>query len=214
MAIRAILFDNDGTLVDTHDLILSSMRHTVNDVFGLNLPDERLLAKVGIPLADQMMDFATDIRQRDEMLRVYREHNHAHHDAAVAAFPGVVEGLRTLSEAGFAMGVVTSKLAPLATRGLQITGAWPYLDCIVGPEECSKAKPDPDPILVGADLLGVPAEECAYVGDSPFDIHAGNAAGCMTVAALWGMFPREELLAEEPNCCCSTFAELVELFVK
>lgn len=213
MTIRAILFDNDGTLVDTHDLILSSMRHTVNDVFGLGLPDERLMAKVGIPLADQMMDFATDIPQRDEMLRVYREHNHAHHDAAVKAFPGVVEGLRTLSEAGFAMGVVTSKRAPLATRGLQITGAWPYLDCLIGPDECPKAKPDPDPILVGANLLDVPAEECAYVGDSPFDIHAGNAAGCMTVAALWGMFSHEDLLAEEPDYCCDTFTEFVELMM-
>lgn len=214
MAIRAILFDNDGTLVDTHDLILSSMRHTVNDTFGLNLPDERLMAKVGIPLFDQMMDFAADAEQRDEMLRVYREHNHAHHDAAVKAFPGVVEGLRVLSEAGFLMGVVTSKRAPLATRGLEITGAWPYLDCLVGPDECPKAKPDPDPILFGANLLGVPAEECAYVGDSPFDIKAGNAAGCMTVAVLWGMFSREDLQAEKPDCFCESFSELVDLFIK
>ena len=211
MAIRAILFDNDGTLVDTHDLILSSMRHTVNDVFGLGLPDEQLMAKVGIPLADQMMDFAKDVEQRDEMLRVYREHNHAHHDEAVTAFPGVIEGLQALAQAGYAMGVVTSKRAPLATRGLEITGAWPYLDCLVGPDECPKAKPDPDPILMGAELLGVPAAQCAYVGDSPFDIHAGNAAGCMTVAALWGMFSREELLAEDPDYCCDSFEELVRL---
>ena len=211
MAIRAILFDNDGTLVDTHDLILSSMRHTINGVFGLPLTDDELMAKVGIPLADQMMDFASSVQERDEMLRVYREHNHAHHDAAVKAFPGVVEGLRELSEAGFALGVVTSKRAPLATRGLQIVGAWPFLSCLVGPDECPKGKPDPDPILKGADLLGLPAQECAYVGDSPFDIHAGNAAGCTTVAALWGMFPAEELLAEAPDFTCGSFPELVRL---
>ena len=211
MAIRAILFDNDGTLVDTHDLILSSMRHTVNDVFGLSLPDEQLMAKVGIPLADQMMDFAGSIEQRDEFLRVYREHNHAHHDAAVKAFPGVIEGLQELSEAGFALGVVTSKRAPLAMRGLQITGAWPYMSCLVGADECPKAKPDPDPILMGADLLAAPIEECVYLGDSPFDIHAGKASGCVAVAALWGMFTLEQLEGERPDYTCDSFAEFVEL---
>ena len=210
MALKALLFDNDGTLVDTHDLILSSMRFATREVLGKVLPDETLMAKVGIPLADQMLDFANSIEQRDVLLRVYREHNHAHHDAAVRLFPGVLEGLKVLADAGFAMGVVTSKRAPLATRGLQITGAWPYMGCLIGPDECPKAKPEPDPILLGAERLGVDPLECAYVGDSPFDIHAGNAAGCVSVAALWGMFSEEELAAECPDVRFRSFTELVE----
>lgn len=209
MQLRAILFDNDGTLVDTHDLILSSMRHCTREVLGRALPDERLMAQVGIPLADQLMEFARDEEQRDELLRVYREHNHAHHDAAVSLFPGVLEGLKTLSEAGLPLGVVTSKRAQLATRGLQITGVWEYFDCLVGPDDTPKAKPEPDPILLGADLLGIPIDACAYVGDSPFDIRAGNAAGCKSVAALWGMFPESELRAENPDVAFESFSEFV-----
>ena len=211
MAIRAILFDNDGTLVDTHDLILSSMRYATRTVLGRVIPDELLMAKVGIPLAEQMLDFAgDDLELRDELLRVYREHNHAHHDAAVKAFPGVVEGVRLLHDAGIAMGVVTSKRAPLATRGLQITGIWPYMDCLIGPDECQNPKPAPDPILLGARMLGVDSAACAYLGDSPFDIQAANAAGVTSVAALWGMFPAADLAAESPDCSFASFADFCE----
>ena len=210
MSVLGILFDNDGTLVDTHDLILSSMRHTTQTVLGCALPDEQLMAKVGIPLSDQMMDFASSIEQRDELLRVYREHNHAHHDAAVKLFPGVLKGLQDLAAEGVAMGVVTSKKAPLATRGLQITNAWTYLSCLVGPDDCEKAKPHPDPVLKGVQLLGLEPSTCAYVGDSPFDIQAGNAAGLTTIAVTWGMFSSESLEQENPDYIFSTFADLVD----
>lgn len=207
MEMQAILFDNDGTLVDTHDLILSSMRHATRTVLGREIPDGPLMAKVGIPLAEQMLDFADDLAQRDELLRVYRAHNHAHHDAAVKPFPGVLEGLAALRGAGFKMGVVTSKVHWLAQRGLEITGAWEYLDVLVGPDDCPSAKPDPGPVIAGAQMLGVAPESCIYLGDSPFDIQAGNAAGCLSAAAGWGMFPQEELLAENPAWFCVSFSE-------
>ena len=210
MAIRAVLYDNDGTLVDTHDLILSSMRHTTRTLLGRELPDEQLMAKVGIPLSEQMLDFANgDLELRDEMLRVYREHNHAHHDAAVKAFGGVVEGVRMLSEAGIAQGVVTSKRAQLATRGLEITGIWPFMKCMIGPDECVNPKPAPDPILIGAKALAADVCECVYLGDSPFDIQAANAAGVTSAAALWGMFSAEVLAAEKPNCSFESFSDFV-----
>ena len=99
MAIRGILFDNDGTLVDTHDLILDSMRYGTRTVLGRVIPDDRLMAKVGIPLADQMLDFTDSLEQRDELLRVYREYNHAYHDQTIRLFPGVAEGLSALQDA-------------------------------------------------------------------------------------------------------------------
>lgn len=212
MAIRGILFDNDGTLVDTHDLILASMRHTMDLLLDRQFSDEELMAGVGTPLAAQMFDFAEgDQELCDEMLRVYREHNHAHHDAAIRLFPGVGDGLKRLAGEGFSMGVVTAKLHPLAQHGLEIMGAWDYLGCLVGPDDCPKAKPEPDPIVMAAGLLGLDPSECLYVGDSPFDMQAGNAAGCTTVAALWGMFSADELRKHDPAYECSSFSELVEL---
>ena len=212
MGVRGILYDNDGTLVDTHDLILASMRHATGVVLGAEFSEEELLAGVGTPLAAQMLAFAQgDAEVCDELLRVYRTHNHALHDEAVRLFPGVREGLRDLHGAGLRMGVVTAKLHPLAQRGLEIVGAWDYLDCLVGPDDCAKAKPDPEPIVMAAGLLGCAPQECIYLGDSPFDMQAGIAAGCVTVAALWGMFPEDVLAAYQPAYACDTFAGFAQL---
>ncbi len=209
---QGILFDNDGTLVDTYDLILSSMCHATKAVLRSELPEAELMAKVGIPLYDQMLLLAEgDPALAQELTDVYRAHNHAHHDQVVCVFPGVAEGLVRLQEAGIRLGVVTAKRHALAQRGLEVAGVWSFFDCLVGPDDCPRAKPDPDPILFGAELLGVPAQDCWYVGDSPFDMQAGNAAGCTTVAALWGMFAPDVLVAESPDLACATFSDMVDL---
>ncbi len=209
MAIRGILFDNDGTIVDTHDLILDSMRYATRTFLGRVIPDEQLMAKVGIPLADQMLDFTDDLEQRDTLLRIYREYNHAQHDSAVKLFPGVRDGLRTLRDAGFKLGIVTSKKHWLAQRGLEITGVWPLFEGLIAPDDCPESKPHPGPVLAGARMLGLPPEDCMYVGDAPFDIHAGNAAGCLTVAAEWGMFSHDDLAPENPDWWCPDFPAFV-----
>ena len=206
--VKGILFDNDGTLVDTHDLILASMRHSTRTVLGRVIPDDVLLRKVGQPLAVQMRDFSDDPEEQREILRVYREHNHAIHDEVVRAFPGVAEGLATLVERGYALGVVTSKMHALAWRGLEITGLAPYLACCIGADDCKRFKPEAEPVLRGAEALGLTPDQCIYVGDAPFDIQAGKAAGTLTAAALWGMFPAEVLRAEEPDFVFATFADL------
>lgn len=211
MAIRGILYDNDGTLVDTHDLILASMRYTTQTVLKRDFPEETLMQGVGTPLASQMLEFAQgDEELSEEMLRVYREHNHAAHDSAISLFPGVADGLRRLHDAGLGQGVVTAKLHPLAQHGLEIMGVWDCLDCLVGPDDCPKSKPDPDPIIMAADLIGCAPEECIYLGDSPYDMQAGLSAGCVTVAALWGMFPEELLKSYGPANACESFAEFTE----
>lgn len=208
---KGILFDNDGTLVDTHDLILSSFRYATQTVLGHALPDDVLMAKVGTPLAEQMKDFSNDPTVQEELLRVYREHNHRVHDQAISLFPDVLDGLREAHGRGVRMGVVTAKLHALAWHGLEITGAAPYLDVLVGADDCPAFKPDPAPVRTGAAQLDLQPEQCLYVGDSPFDMQAGNAAGCTTVAVLWGMFSEERLRAEEPAYVISSFDELLAL---
>ena len=208
MPIRGILFDNDGTLVDTHDLILASFHHAVRTVLGRDFPDSVLMAKVGIPLDDQMRDYSDDPATQAELSRVYREHNHAHHDQEIALFPGVGEGLARLDASGMAMGVVTAKRHELAWHGLDILGAAVHLRCLVGCDDCATSKPDPAPVLMACELLDLAPAECLYVGDSPYDIQAGNAAGCPTVAVLWGMFGEDVLRAEDPTHVIRSFDEL------
>lgn len=208
---KGLLFDNDGTLVDTQGIILASMRHSTREVLGRVIPDDVLMRKVGQPLAVQMRDFTPDVAEQEELLRVYRAHNETVHDSAVSAFPGAVEALATLRERGWKMGVVTSKMHRLAWRGLEITGLAPYLSCCIGADDCERFKPHPEPVERGAQALGLVTEDCLYVGDSPYDLQAGRAAGCPTVAVTWGVFPLEELQLERPDYMCATFDELVDV---
>ena len=211
MALKGIMFDNDGTIVDTYNLILLSMRHATESVLGQQFDDEELMALVGTPLETQMAHFANgDEALRVELTRVYRAHNHAHHDEMVSLYDGVAEGLAKLKANGLPLGVVTSKRHGLAQRGLEIVGVWQYFDFLVGTDDCETSKPDPGPVLLGAQRLGLDPRDCMYVGDSPFDIKAGNAAGCTTLAALWGMFGEDELAKEMPDYAYASFSDFVE----
>ena len=208
--LKGILFDNDGTLVDTHDIILASMRHSTRAVLGRVIPDDVLMRKVGQPLVVQMRDFTPDEGLQAEILRVYREHNEATHDEKIRAFPGVADALVELERLGFKLGVVTSKRRVLAWRGLEVVGLARYLDCCIGAEDCVRFKPEAEPIERGAAALGLDPSECLYVGDAPFDLQAGKAAGALTAAALWGMFPRDVLARESPDIECASVSDLVD----
>lgn len=212
--IEAVLFDLDGTLLDTYDLILETFRYTVRAVLGHAIPDEALMAKVGQPLNTQMWDFTDDAAVHEELCRVYRERNAVVHDDLIRVFPGTVPMLERLKEAGVPMGVVTSKRHKPAERGLATFQLEGYFDFIVGSDDHPEHKPAPGPVAHGCDLLGLAHETCLYVGDSPFDIQAGNGAGCPTVAALWGMFPRDVLVAERPHFICADGTEVPALVLR
>lgn len=198
-AIKAVLFDLDGTLLDTHDLILTSFRYTMDKVLGESFPEEVLMKKVGQPLETQMWDFTDDPDVHEQLLATYRAYNHEVHDERVRAFAGVADMLASVKERGLRIGVVTSKRHALAQRGLEVCGLAGYVECLVGPDDFPAHKPDPGPVRYGCELLELDPSECLYVGDSPFDMQAGNGAGCVTVAVTWGMFSRDLLAANSPT---------------
>lgn len=214
--LKGVLFDLDGTLLDTHDLLLATFRFTVREVLGEAgeaIPDEVLMAKVGQPLVVQMWDFTDDEATHDELMRVYREHNALIHDDMVRAFPGAVQTLSALRDAGLALGVVTSKRHAPALHGLSLFGLDGFFECLVGADDWPEHKPQPGPVARGCELLGIDARSCAYVGDSPFDMQAGGGAGCLTVAARWGMFPAEVLEEQHPHLRCDALADLPALLL-
>ena len=209
--IRGVLFDLDGTLLDTHDLLLETFRHATRTVLGRRIPDELLMAKVGQPLVTQMWDFTDDAAVHAELVEEYRAYNAAIHDDMVRLFPGTHEALEALREAGFPLGVVTSKRHEVAARGLACFDLVGFFGFVVGSDDWPTHKPDPGPVLHGCDLMGEPPRACLYVGDSPFDMQAGRQAGCMTAAALWGMFPAADLDAERPDVACDSILEVAHL---
>lgn len=209
--LKAILFDNDGTIVDTHDLLLKTFRHTVETVLGKTVPAEVLMAKVGLPLEVQMWDYTDDPEVHAALLAEFRSYNATVHDEMVKLFDGAAQTLSALDAAGFKLGVVTSKRHALAQHGLELLGVMGHFSCLVGADDFPEHKPEPGPVAHGARLLGVSPDECLYVGDSPFDMQAGSGAGCATVAALWGMFPEEVLRAQAPSHVCRRFADVLAI---
>ena len=211
-AYDAVLYDNDGTLVDTFDLIMCSMRYTAQHLIEREVPDWELSRGIGTPLYDQMLVLAEgDAAFAERLTAFYREHNHSVHDDMVKAFPSVADMLEAVRAAGLAQGVVTSKMHALCARGLSICGLDGYMDVLIGPDDCPEHKPAPGPVLEGCRRLGVAPERCLYVGDSPFDLQAGNAAGCATVAVSWGVFPLDVLSAENPTYTIAAPADLLGL---
>jgi pyrophosphatase PpaX len=188
---QALLFDLDGTVLDSKELILASFHYACDQVLGHRIPDERLLELVGIPLAEQMEKLTG--RLAEAMVESYREHNAKTHGRLIECFPGMAETLAWLVEAGWPLAIVTSKRNDFARQGLDCFGLTKYFLQIVGSDCTARHKPHPDPLLYAADLLGQKPEACVYIGDSPYDMQAACAAGMLAVGAAWGMFQAEQL---------------------
>jgi pyrophosphatase PpaX len=197
--LRAALFDFDGTLVDTTELIYQSMRHATGEILEKDLPREILLANVGQPLPRQME--LIDAERAEALLESYRLHNEEHHDALIQEFPGVEKSLARLRSADVKVAVVTSKRRFSVEMALKnFPGLGEVVDRFVTMEDTTEHKPHPAPLLKGLEFLGgVPREEAAYVGDSPFDIAAAKAASITSVAVSWGAFSEDTLREAEPD---------------
>ena len=195
----AALFDFDGTLVDTTDLIYQSMRHATGEVLGREISRDVLMANVGQPLPRQMELLSAE--HAEALLDSYRLHNEENHDALIKEFPGVEESLARLKAAGVRVGVVTSKRRFSVDMALKkFPGLGDVVDQWVTMEDTTEHKPRPEPLLKGLELLGnVPREQAAYVGDSPFDVAAAKAAGVESVAVSWGAFSEDALRVAEPD---------------
>jgi pyrophosphatase PpaX len=209
-ALGAVLFDLDGTLVDTIPHILASFRHATERVFGRPLDDEVLLRHVGVPLAYQMRYFTDDEATAERLLAEYRAFNHATHDEMARIYPNTRSALDTLAATGVPIGVVTSKSAHMARRALDLFGLGGYFAAVVTADDTARHKPDPAPVRHAAEILGVDVRACAYVGDSPADIAAARGAGALAIAATWGVTERTRLIEAGPDLVFDDIAEVAD----
>ena len=210
-AVRAVLYDFDGTLADSTDLIMRCYRHTMSTHLGECPPDEEWLAGFGTPLETQIARFARHDGEAEAMLHTYRSFQDQIHDELLRPFPGAAETVAELARRGVALAIVTSKHRRSTLRGMGLCGITDHFDVIITPEDVSNPKPHPDPVLVALNRLGVTADEALFVGDSPHDMASGRAAGTRTAAALWGPFPREALLAERPDVLLHRQEDVLDL---
>ena len=208
MSFPVVLFDLDGTVVDTGAIILASMRYATREVLGREYSDAELMQAVGGPgLEAQMAAFAPD--RVDELVRVYRMHNEPLHDE-IEACVGMEDVLVRLKAEGRRLGVVTAKRRATVELAFARVPVGHLFDAVVGGDETERHKPDPAPLLLGAERMGAEPAETAYVGDSPFDVRAAKAAGMHAVAVTWGrIHDRERLEAEEPDAIVDGAEELL-----
>lgn len=211
MRFRVVLFDLDGTLIDSGPIILASMQHAVRTVLHREVAYEELAATVGGQgLVAQMR--ALDPDRVDELVEVYREHNDPLHDT-LEAFEELLAVLPRLKAEGRKLGIVTAKRHRTVALALD---RFPELaeqfDVVVAHEDTERHKPEADPVLAAVERLGAQPSQSAYVGDSPFDIQAAKAAGVFAVAVAWGgIHSDERLLAEEPDAFVQSPEELLRV---
>jgi pyrophosphatase PpaX len=211
MTYSAYLFDLDGTLLDSIDLIVESFHYTRHEHFGDRLPDAHYRAAIGTPLRAIFSAMARSDAEAEAMVRTYVDYNMKIHDARVRPYPGVVDVVRTLGARGTRLAVVTSKIHDNAVRGLVVCALHTEFEVVIGSDDVARGKPDPEPVLAALTRLDVPADRAVLVGDSPHDVEAGQRAGVATAAVTWGPFARDVLRASGPTHLVDAPEELLAL---
>jgi pyrophosphatase PpaX len=211
VSFSTFLFDLDGTLIDSVELILRSYRHTLRVHRGIEPPDEEWMAGLGTPLWVQFRRWTDDEAEIRAMVETYRDYNLSHHDDWVRPYDGVVDQVRSLRAGGKTLGLVTSKLRGGALRGLRLVGIEEEFTVVVGSDEVTNPKPHPEPVLTALSRLGRPAKGAVFIGDSRHDLESGRAAGVKTAAVLWGPFARADLQDLAPDYWLETPADLARL---
>lgn len=194
MRFPVVLFDLDGTVIDSGGIILASMRHAAETVVGGEWTDDELMKAVGGPGLEAQM-VALDPNRVDELVDVYRAHNEPLHDTL--EYCGNIDVVLTeLKERGHRLGIVTAKRRITVELAFAKLPLEHLFETVVGGDETARHKPDPAPLRLALGRLGAAAQEAAYVGDSPFDMQAAKAAGLYAIGVSWGRIHSADKLVD------------------
>lgn len=211
MHFKVVLFDLDGTLVDSLPLILESFR-TAMQQMDLPFSKDEVLKTVGLPLKDICNRFAGE--RGTELFNRYIEYQNTIHDLYLKEYSGTKDMLNYLKNNDYLLGIVTSKRRMMAERGINLTGLDRIIDVLVALEDAPRAKPEAEPVLTALKALGKTPDKAVYVGDSPFDIRCGKKAGVQTVGVTWGISSRKQLEEEKPGIIIDNWQQLLDFLHK
>jgi pyrophosphatase PpaX len=207
--ITTLLFDLDGTLIDTNELIVSSFLHTLEQYYPGQYKREDVLPFNGPSLTETFSKI--NLEKAEEMIEVYQVHNRVHHDSFVTEFPGVYETIQRLKESGFKLGIVTTKRPDVVEMGLSLTKLKPFFDTIITFADVTHTKPDPEPVQKALASLGSHPDEAIMVGDNYHDILAGKNAGTKTVGVAWSLKGKDYLQTFEPDYMLDSIEDLLKI---
>ena len=189
-----VLFDLDGTLVDSIELIVTAAMNAFASRPGPSPSEAEIRNTIGRPLPTTFGPWLVDDDDLPFLISKYREYQLEHHDRLTSAYDGIVDAVASLDAAGCRMGIVTSKVGFMAQRALDHTGLAKYMRCLIASDSTTRHKPEPDPVLLALEQLGGPADYAVFVGDSPYDMQAARSAGVHALGVAWGAFETQTLL--------------------
>src|SRR5699024_7235188 len=208
MSIDTVLFDMDGTLIDTNDFSHESFVHTFNH-YGFTFTDEAILTFNGPPLYESFMNINPELA--GEMVDTYRAHNIANHDKYVKVFPTVVETLERLKDSNIKMAVVAATMRQGVEVGLDMTNLRHYSGSIDSVDDVTKPKPHPEPVIKAMEQLGGNKETSLMVGDNSHDIESGNKAGLKTVGVKWSSKGENFLKQYDPTFMIDEMRDILNI---
>ncbi|WP_433618235.1 pyrophosphatase PpaX [Paenibacillus cellulositrophicus] len=208
--IDTVLFDLDGTIIDTNELIISSFMHVLEKHVPTPLTREVIIPKMGMTL-EQQLQFFSGSEDVTHFHQAYRTYNDAHHDEMVQPFPHVLEVIKELDRRGITMGVVTTKNKPGAFRVLEMFGLDKYMKAIVTVMDVEHPKPHPEPVLMAINQLGADPAATLMVGDSPVDIQSAKAAGARSAGVAWSLKGEKVLREYNPDYILHDMTDLYSL---
>lgn len=186
--INTVLFDFDGTIMDTNEVILNSWNYTFNKILGHDADKEEMLKHFGEPLELSMKRFfGADGDTVKEYVDIYRSYQKDNFVDDIQLFDGVPEMLEMLKDNGYTLALVTSRLKPTTMQGVEKFGLDKYFDIIITANDCKKHKPDPEPINITLEKLGKTLDEAVMVGDTYMDLGCAKNAGVKSVLVGWSM---------------------------
>ncbi len=209
MRYKALLFDLDGTLLNTNELIIESFLHILGEKFPGKYDREAVLPFLG-PSLKETFD-SIDPTMTEMLMASYREWNVRNHDAMVTPFDGVVETLQKLKEQGYKIAIVSTKRREMIEKGLGLINCEKLFDTIVGLEDITNTKPDPEPILLALKQLDVKPKDALMIGDNYHDIVGGQRAGTDTAAVAWSIKGEAFLATFNPTYMLQHISEVIDI---
>jgi pyrophosphatase PpaX len=183
MTYKYVLFDLDGTIIDTNRLIIDSFQYTYKKSLGLEVSEQEILKYFGEPLLVTLKRYSEE--KADELFKTYIDYNETRHNDTVTIFEGVQELLEELKKQGYTLALVTSKRRKVAQMGLDLFDISKHFDVFVALEDTELHKPNPAPAIKALELLNANPQDAIMVGDSVFDIHCAHGAGVKAVLVKW-----------------------------
>lgn len=204
-----IIFDLDGTILDTEELILRSFEYTLKTRLNMEVDRRELLKIFGEPLQKQLEYFEPELA--DSLSKTYREYYAKHSAAMTKTFPYVTEVLNQLVSKKIFIGVVTNKKHGPAEKGLKDLGLFSKIDFLIASDDVTQSKPHPEGILTGLSKLNIEPHKTLMVGDSPLDIEAANRAHVKSALVGWSIFDDQRFTESPPDFRLDKMTDILKI---